>query len=407
MTKYHIKADMPETYTSITLTPELEALIEEDAPVRKRPSFLKRVASGALIALMAALPYVAGCGPSNGNNGDAVNPLPAGYNVSSNITPSDGGSVGPDDSPLEVGVDTPAISGECSSDPECSAAAEAGMGVTITGTADNGTADTSDDDTQTIVSHTGVPFGSYTSGDLDLDSFHDGAGLSDGETVTLEATLVATDSDGNPHETRGSVNVVYEEGSVNPVRVTGCYVNNSAVGAGLSIECEADAPNPVDIFGNWTLTGGPTGTTITESGLIRVARALEEGDVNNWTYTVTASDGTYTSNPFTFTIPVDRNRSRVILGCIDGSVHEMLLQESSVDAVATTCGAGFDEANKPDSTGAPDYILDVDPACVTGAIDSLPAAERDAHVHYNDGVLISDVYSTCTVDDAQVEYHHN
>ena len=64
---------------------------------------------------------------------------------------------------------------------------------------------------------------------------------------------------------------------------------------------------------------------------------------------------------------------------------------------------------KPENvtTDLEDYVLNVDHSCVQSAIVALPAAERASHENYNAGETVSDVYSSCTVDFAQVRYISN
>jgi len=67
---------------------------------------------------------------------------------------------------------------------------------------------------------------------------------------------------------------------------------------------------------------------------------------------------------------------------------------------------------KPNTSADPDYVLDVTTGCVQGAINGLTAAEKDAHKVYNnptytDPKTVDDVFANCTVDFAQVKYHHD
>jgi hypothetical protein len=214
---------------------------------------------------------------------------------------------------------------------------------------------------------------------------------------TLEIIL----EDGRGGEARAERNVTITK----PVRVTGCYVDGSSVGAGLAISCHGES-SAGSITG-WNLTGGPTGAIVLTDGTIARAGMLGVGDVGLHTYTVSCTDGTNTSDEYIFTVPVDEHASVLRLHCSGGSDNDLLLPETSVDAVASACGTGFNPDLKPAVEGGAHYILDVTPSCVQGAIDSLIAEEREAHTHYNNGTTVSDVYSGCTVDFAQVEYIHN
>ena len=396
-TIYEIDVNNLPSNVSITMTPQLEALVQDaeyEAPVRKKPSVMQRIAAGALIALMAVIPYVAGCSNGNGN-GDAINPIPSSYSVSENITPANGSGVGPDDDPLEIGVDTPALAAECSADPDCAAEAASGLDVVIEATYDNGTpGNPGDDETVSVASHTGVPFGSYTSGDLDLSAAHGGAGLADGEGIAAHVALTFTDSKGESHTIEGRVNYTYEGGPTGP-RVTGCNVAGSNVGTSLAIDCICS-----ETAESWGLTGGPDGVIITPSGTIGTGIVLEASDVGLHTYSVTCTAGGVTSVAYVFTVPVDEHESHLINNCYD-----LLLPETTVDAVASACGTGFNPLNKPDTNADPDYGLDLDHTCVLGAVAALSADERAAQENYNNGMTVPEAYSTCTVTHAEVLYH--
>jgi len=412
--KYQITIHDPEAfeaYTSITMTPELEALVAEpdEAPARRRMGAAGRIAAFALAALLPLL-AIAGCDNGPGPNGDdPVAPISASYNPADHFSPADGTVIGPDDDPVAWSFDAPAATADCQADPDCSATIAGGIeSVDLVATADSGTpADGSDDDSHSVFSDTAVAYDSTVNGSIPFSTFHSGAGLEDGERVTLEATLVALDAEGNEHTARGSVELLYEEGVVNPVRIPGCSVNGSSLGLSLLIQCEGEAPGGMaDLFGNWEVSGGPSGTAIGDTGQI-YASTMGPGDVGLHTYTVTVNDGTYTSDPFVFTVPVDEHKSTLNLHCSDSSEHNLLLPETSVDAVATACGSGFNPSLKPSTSSDADYILDVDEGCVEGAVSALTAAERDSHDNYNSGTTVDDVYSSCTVDFAQVVYESN
>jgi len=212
-------------------------------------------------------------------------------------------------------------------------------------------------------------------------------------------------SDGRGGESRLSRNVGLNGGSANPARVTGCYVVDSAVGAGLAINCRGESS--AGTITGWDLTGGPIGAIITGSGAIATMRGLDASDVDNHTYNVTCTDGTNTSDVYTFTVPVDEHISKINTRCSTGTRNSLRLPETSVDAVALACGySGFNPANKPSAAG-PVYTLDVDPSCVQGVISGLHPDEIASHENYNNGTTVSDVYSSCTVDNVNVEYTHH
>jgi hypothetical protein len=393
-----------------TMQPEDVSLLEQRLADRIepwKPSLWQKLVAGVTgVALYAMTAFVPGCDGSNGN-GNAINPIPSDYNVAANITPASGSGVGPDDDPLAVSLRTPQLSPECQADAVCSAAATTdGADVEVTATYDNATpSDTSDDETVNVATQNNAAWDTVVAGSVTMADAHGGAGLADGERITIDAVVTATDTEGNAQTARGSATVTYEA-ATNPVRVTGCNVVSSNVGVVLDIQCYADAPTPIDLLGNWRLTGGPASATILEDGLIRSSGVMTDGDVTNWIYTVTASDGTNTSAPYVFTVPVDTLESHLALHCTDGTNPDLLLPEVTVDAVAP-CNSGFNEVLKPANTGDPDYTLDIDPACAQTAISSRPADELEAHTHYNNGTTPSSVFSGCTVDFAQVTYHHD
>jgi hypothetical protein len=223
-------------------------------------------------------------------------------------------------------------------------------------------------------------------------------------------TLEIIVSDGQGGEARLARNVGLNGGSANPARVTGCNVSNSSVGAGLAIRCHGESS--AGTITEWNLTGGPTGAIIlNDSGEGAIARpgVLGASDVRNHTYNVTCSDGTNTSDVYTFTVPVDEHVSTIMLDC-GGDLHNLLQQETTVDTVASACaeGSGFNPVNKPsDSLPIHVYVVDLDEACVQGAIATLTPGERAAHRNYNNGTTVDDVYSSCTVTTAQAKYEHN
>jgi hypothetical protein len=243
---------------------------------------------------------------------------------------------------------------------------------------------------------------------------HSGAGLADGEKINLEVIITATDAQGTARTARGNAILTYAA-ATNPVRVNGCYVRNANVGNGLQIDCyatDSDDSTGASLVGNWDLTTAVSDATIGMTGSIRTGRGMEAGDVANHEYTVTASNGTATSDPFIFEVPVDTHGSILRIGCSDAT-QDMLLQEHSVDAVSLACGhGGFNEANKPNTGADGRYTIDVgDKNCIQDAINALDPAERDAHRFYN-GSASGDntplnVLSGCDFIHAQTEYFSN
>jgi hypothetical protein len=299
---------------------------------------------------------------------------------------------------LEVGLDTPAVPAECAADADCAAAAAGGLDVEYEVVSDNATpGNTSDDVVLGTDSQTGVPFDSYTSTTVDLTGVPDGAG------IEARVTVTGTDSEGTEHSVEGSAGYVYEGEVTDRAVVDACYVNGSHVGTGLAMQCNAHDPLGRSLIGSWTLTTDLDGAIIADLSISSsqiAAPALGAEDVGLHTYTVTVLD----SDDYTFTVPVDEHYSTLTLHCSDGTNHDLLLPETSVDAVAEDCGTGFNPTLKPAALGQPDYVLDVDAACVPAAISSLPAAELEAHEHYNNGTTVSDIL--CALDFAQVRYEH-
>jgi hypothetical protein len=400
-----MKTEKPEKISLLeqALTEDFNLTKEDD--VQRRPySFMQRIAAGITMGALYLATALGGgaaltaCGPDG--NGNAINPIPAGYSVVDNVTPANGSTFGASDNPLRVSVRTPQVSAECAADAECADAAAAGGTATVTATYDNATpGNPGDDETVTIMENENVNFDQTVSRDIDFASAHGGAGLADGEKLTLEATIVAVDSEGESHEVRGSVAYTFEGGATGP-RVTGCNVAHSNVGTSLAIDCTCSQTAE-----SWGLTGGPSGTIITSTGTIGTGRGMAASDVGLHTYHVTCTAGGVVSPDYVLTIPVDEHESRLVLHCSSGTNNDLLLQETSVDAVASACGTGFNPALKPSTSSASDYVMDVNKDCVQGAIAALSADERAAHEHYNNGTTVPEVYSTCTVDFAQVRYH--
>jgi hypothetical protein len=255
---------------------------------------------------------------------------------------------------------------------------------------------------------TDVPIsGPLTSGShvsQDIDTATEGPGgaelptRADGSATPYTLELVLEDGQGG--EARAGRNVTVQ-GNQPPV-VDRCNVTHSNEGSALAITCSAHDPEGADLYGRWNLTTDFPGAIITEEGFIGGVGGASEVGLHD--FSITVSDGELTSTPYDFTVPYDEHRSTLLLHCNGGSDNRMLLPETSVDAVATSCGSGFNPTLKPNSSSEPDYVLDVTPACVPGVIATLPAAERDAHQHYNGGTTVDGVFSGCTVDFAQVIY---
>jgi hypothetical protein len=385
-------ANLP-AHVSMTPVPVYDSLEVKvaKAPVT-RPSLWKRVAVyGALLLGLG----VAACGPGPNPN-DPINPIPSGYSVSDNMSPADGSTVTGSD--LEVGLQTPAVPAACAADADCAAAASAGLDVSYDIVSDNATpGNASDDVVLGTDNQTGVPFDSYTSTTVDLTGVPDGAG------IEARVTVTGTDSEGTEHSVDGSADYVFDAGVTGPT--ANCDdVWSANIGNSLGINCTCS--DPADSF---SLTGGPEGARIFNDGGIITTRLLEASDVGLHTYSVTCTAGGVTGPAYEFTVPVDTHRSTLVLTCAEGSNVPLLLPEISVDAVATACGHGlFDDSRKPASSADPEYIVDLDPACIDGAINALTADERAAHEHYNNGTTVSNVYTSCTViSPSQAEYISN
>jgi len=363
-------SNLPE-HVSMTPMPRYDSLEAKvaDAPVKAKPSLWKRVAVYG--ALLLGLAGAAACDGGNNPPGP-INPIPSSYSVADNMTPADGSIV--TGSSLEVGVQTPAVPAACAADADCAAAAAGGLDVSYEIVSDNATPGNSSDDVVLGTdSQTGVPFGSYTSTTVDLTGVPDGAG------IEARVSVTGTDADGVDHSVDGSVGYVFDAGSVNPVRVTGCNVNNSAVGTSLAIACNCESS--AGAITGWDLTGGPAGAFITRSGAIG-SPILGAGDVNNWTYDVTCTDGTNTSDVYTFTAPVDIDRATLEVDCNDGTEHTLVQPEGTLDAEAEDCAT--EAVVKPTVSGG-EFLVDIRADCVVGAYEALRADEREANTHYNNG----------------------
>lgn len=344
-----------------------------------------KAAPYVLAPVLAVLPMACGNG-NNGSDGPLEKPS------KEYVQPADGSIVKGAELPagiLEVGVRTPGANPDYSGTP----ADNVYVVVEVNG---DGWVKTVIDSTATL--------DSFVTGDLDTNTADNGEPIEDGEQLNFHAEFTPQGSDDTTPEGL-DWSVEYEGFDPNKPRVTGCYVRNCSVNASLSINCRGES-NTGPITG-WDLTGGPDGATIFSNGNILTQNPLEASDVGLHTYTVTCTDGTETSNPYTFTVPVDEHDSLLVLHCQGGNNENLLLPETSVDVIAEQCGNGFNHSLKPNSSSDPDYILDVDEACVPGAINGLTSEEREAHNNYNDGTTVDSVYSNCTVDFAQVQYMHN
>jgi hypothetical protein len=141
--------------------------------------------------------YAGGTGGSGGDDpdaggtsGDGGEANPIGEIDTTTVSVEDGATVGPEDNPLEFGLETPDYDGEL----------PGGFDVTSTATFDNGTPDDpSDDTTVTVIDETAVDPNTYVSGTIDLSDAQDGEG------ITIDTVV----SDGE-NSRRVSVNIVYE-----------------------------------------------------------------------------------------------------------------------------------------------------------------------------------------------------
>jgi hypothetical protein len=264
------------------------------------------------------------------------------------------------------------------------------------------------------------PLGTLTPGqhygiDIDTATANGGNALpatTAGTAYTIE--LVVSDGEGGESKVQRSVTLKGVD--PNKPRITGCYVTKSNVGAGFSADCFAVDPNDssgMSLVGNWhLLTTDLSGAMVMDkaAGVASVvtARVMEASDVGLHNFSVTASNGTYTSDSEDFSVPADEHDCYLSLHCNSGSNNRLLLPETSVDTVSTACFSGYNPSLKPNQNVQPNYVGDVNPTCAKTALDSLSTAEKEGIKHYNGGQTGDKtpwtVFSTCTVDFAQVEY---
>ncbi|MBW2997393.1 hypothetical protein KY349_03580 [Candidatus Woesearchaeota archaeon] len=334
-----------------------------------------------IIAAIIGMLYFPGCGNGNGNGkGPLQKP-----SISS-AQPADGSKVSGE---FAVSVRTPGAN------PDYSGTAPTGVYTVVTA---NGS-----DWTVTVIDQS-AGLDAIVEGTIDGNTADNGEPIADGEQIDFHAEFIPEGSDDTTPEGL-DWSVEYEGVDPNKPRVTGCNVAGSNVGTSLAIDCYCSLNAD-----SWDLTGGPDGARIFNDGSIIVSRLLEASDVGLHTYNVTCTSGGNTSDTYTFEVPVDEHESRLTLRCQGQTGVDFLLPETSVDAVAEQCEQNqgdYNPALKPDSNSDPDYNLDVDHTCVAGVVNNLPSAERDAHRNYNDGETVADMYSSCTIDFAQVKYHHD
>jgi hypothetical protein len=253
---------------------------------------------------------------------------------------------------------------------------------------------------------------------LDINTSTANAGGPLPASVTgTEYEVILSATDGKGGESKATRKVTLKALDPNKPRITGCYVTKSNVGAGFSADCFAVDPNDssgMSLVGNWhLLTTDLSGAMILDkaAGVASVvtARVMEASDVGLHNFSVTASNVTYTSDSEDFSVSADEHDCYISLHCNSGSNNRLLLPETSVDTVSTACFSGYNPSLKPNQTGQPSYIGDVAPTCAKTALDSLSTAEKDGIKHYNGGQTGEKtpwtVFSSCTVDFAQVEYH--
>ncbi|MFC1741889.1 hypothetical protein ACFL3V_05115 [Nanoarchaeota archaeon] len=427
---------MIPNYVSSTAPSELEKTVGQEAPVVAKRPLWQRFAAGLAVAALystIALGGVTGCGGNGGNDplpdsgrpdvtmpdsgpeadtlpeGDsdvdaepAGNPLdPVDYTT---LAPQDGATVTSADSPLAVSMTVPGVPAGYTGPVPSS------VDVVITAEGDNGTpSNTADDWSETVADET-ASLESTVQGSLDLSTANDGGELKDGEKVKFTFNASA-EVGGENYERSATSTVTYQKDSDKP-SVVNCYVKKASAGAGLGIECEGNDPTGGNLMGNWSVSSSLAGaqifdTDVTHAQIVKTGGVLSASDVGLHNYSVTCGNGTDTSDPYDFTVPVDLHQSTLTLQCstaTGGTNHILLLPETTIDAIATACVTGHNPANKPDNAGEQDYVGDAAASCVPGAVNSLIAAEKQAHTHYNEGKTVADVYAGCTVDFAQVRY---
>lgn len=378
-----------------------------DKETSKRPIW-QRVSAG-VIAAYAALVFGAGnmtaCGDDNPGNPDTIvnpdsgsgqSPLSAvDYNK---LLPSSGTSWTSSDSPAPIGGQTP------KADLSWSGSVPNTVDVTIDVTGDNATPSDTSDDWNTSFSKNNASLDTTVTEALDLLTANKGSELKDGEKVSVKFIATAN-VDGKDYSQSGNTSATYK--ADNKLKVVGCYVSSAHVGDGLTMDCTGKDPAGKSLTDGWKLTSDLTGASIfgidAVAGLITKG-ALSDVDVGIHSYSVTCSNGTETSTPYSFSVPVDAHKSTILLKCSDGSSETLLLPETSVDSVAKKCGTGFNASLKPNSNSSPAYVLEVTPTCVEGAINGLSTDEKKAHNNYNQGKTVSDVYKNCSVTSAQASY---
>jgi hypothetical protein len=247
--------------------------------------------------------------------------------------------------------------------------------------------------------------GAHVSQDIDTSTVGPGGAAlptrADGSATPYTLELILEDGRGG--EARAERNVTVTGTPTDRAIVDGCYVSTSNLGIVLAINCSAHDPLGRDLMGQWHLTTDVPGAIINLTGQIRTGRGMEASDVGLHTYVVSVLD----SNDYSFTVPVDERESRLALNCSDGTNHDMLLPETSVDAVSEACFSGYNSSLKPTALGDPNYVGDVTPSCARTALQSVSTEERRAHENYNSGMTPEEVFTSCTVDFAQVSYEHD
>ncbi len=340
---------------------------------------------GLPLAFAAGLLSYTGCSDDASNNNNNENNPVAAFDVNS-VSPSDGDHI---NGPVDFHFVVPEV------DPDYQGSVDGS--VTVTG--DNGTPDDPSDDTTKEVFNDSVVSGQGVTVNVDPETVLDRP-AKDGETFTLDAIVSASDAPA-PNSQELTINLTYDKPAQKSIRVKRCDVDGSFVGAALGITCYCESDNgPVT---GWNLDSDLDNAIITASGAITRSE-LTQSDVGLHTYNVTCSNDSETSDVYSFTVPVDEHKSFVNLHCGDGTENALYLPETTVDAVASACGQGFDPNNKPNTSSDPNYILDVDPSCIPSVDANLNPDERKAQENYNNGTTINDVYNSCTVDFAQVRY---
>lgn len=293
------------------------------------------------------------------------------------------------------------------------------VGIQVSG--DNATPLDEQDDWGQYVPVVSTTLHGYAFGVLDTNTANNDEMIQDGENLSFSAIFSPQGT-----ELRTSVrldwSVTYEGIPDDRPYVENCYIASMQAGYGMAIDCFGNDPTGGSLLFNWSVVSDlddvqmidfdQTGASITTTD------APTESDIGLHDFAVTCSNGTVTSDPYSFRAPIDEHHSSLMIHCADVDFEwHAFLPETSIDAVALQCTAGFHPANKPDDTTNDAYILDVDDvSCVLPALDTMSAEEREIQRRYyffqssaSGGSAplrrtVDGIFSECTVEFAQVVF---